>query len=66
MCLNLVDKYLQEFKKSKEGVVLNNHHTSSHIQGSWWDDSPYNDENEEPYDEEGSWEPVEEENIILH
>ena len=64
-CLNLIDKYLQEFKKSKEGVVLNNHHTSSHIQGSW-DDSSYNDENEEPYDEEGSWEPVEEENIILH
>lgn len=42
MCLNLIDKYLKEFKKSKEGN--NSQITSSYIQGSW-DDSPYNDEN---------------------
>ena len=48
MCLNLIDKYLKEFKKSKEGN--NSQIISSYIQGSW-DDSPYNDENhyEEDY-----------------
>ena len=42
MCLNLIDKYLKDFKKSKEGN--NSQITFSYIQGSW-DDSPYNDEN---------------------
>ena len=66
MCLNLIDKYLQEFKNSKLGIVSNNPHTRN-ILGSW-DDTPY-DENEEPYNEEDNynWELIEkEENIILH
>ena len=48
MCLNLIDKYLKEFKKLKEG----NHSqiTSSYIQGSW-DDVSYG-ENEHDYEEE--------------
>ena len=48
MCLNLIDKYLKEFKKSKGG----NHSqiTSSYIQGSW-DDLPYG-EDEPDYEEE--------------
>lgn len=47
MCLNLIDKYLKEFKKSKEGN--NSQITSPYIQGSW-DDTPY-DENENHYEE---------------
>ena len=42
MCLNLIDKYLQEFKKSKEGN--NSQISSRYVKGSW-DDSPYNDDN---------------------
>ena len=42
MCLNLIDKYLKEFKKSKEG---NNSQISSRYVKGFWDDSPYNDEN---------------------
>jgi len=47
MCLNLIDKYLKEFKKSKEGN--NSQITSPYIQGSW-NDTPY-DENENHYEE---------------
>ena len=48
MCLNLIDKYLKEFKKLKGG----NHSqiTSSYIKVSW-DDLPYG-ENEPDYEEE--------------
>lgn len=52
MCLNLIDKYLQEFKKSKEGIISNNPYTSQYISGSW-DDTPYN-ETENHYEEEHS------------
>lgn len=48
MCLNLIDKYLKEFKKSKEGN--NSQTTSSYIQGSW-DDNQYN-EDDNHYEEE--------------
>ena len=50
MCLNLIDKYLQEFKKSKEGIISNNPYKSQYISGSW-DDTPYN-ENENHYEED--------------
>jgi GMP synthase-like glutamine amidotransferase len=48
MCLNLIDKYLKEFKKSKK--ENNPQITSSYIQGSW-DDVPYG-ENEPDYEDE--------------
>ena len=42
MCLNLIDKYLKDFKKSKK--ENDSQITSQYVKGSW-DDSPYNDEN---------------------
>lgn len=48
MCLNLIDKYLKDFKKSKKENT--SQITSSYIQGSW-DDVPYG-ENEHDYEEE--------------
>lgn len=61
MCLNLIDKYLKEFKKSKE---VNNFQTSSpYIQGSW-DDTPY-DENEHNYEAEDEDYAKYEENLPL-
>jgi GMP synthase-like glutamine amidotransferase len=50
MCLNLIDKYLKDFKKSKEEIVSNNPYISPYIQGSW-NNTPY-DENENHYEED--------------
>ena len=60
MCLNLIDKYLKEFKKSKEGN--NSQISSRYVKGSW-DDSPYNDDNN--HYEEDHQDYYEEENEIL-
>lgn len=45
MCLNLIDKYLQEFKKSKKENI---YQMPSYMRDSW-DDPQYDDE--EPYEE---------------
>ena len=63
MCLNLIDKYLQEFKKSKEGIISNNPYTSQYIQSSWYD-SHY-DENEHNYEAEDEDYAKYEENLPL-
>jgi hypothetical protein len=54
MCLNLIDKYLKEFKNNKNTI---NPVYRSTI-------TPYNYDKEENYDEKENWEPVTE-NIEL-
>ena len=58
MCLNLIDKYLKEFKKSKEGN--NSQILSRYVKGSW-DDSPYNDDNNHYEEDHQDYNWVEEE-----
>jgi anthranilate/para-aminobenzoate synthase component II len=54
MCLNLINKYLQEFKKSKEGdtsQIIQNYNSYS-----WQEENPYGDD-ENPYgDDENHYE----------
>lgn len=50
MCLNLIDKYLKEFKDSKTGIVLNNFKP---VGG--WGEVQYDENHEEPYDEENNY-----------
>lgn len=49
MCLDLLDKYLKEFKQSKESNISNNYQTIN-ISGLKYSDNYYGDDNE--YDEE--------------
>lgn len=49
MCLDLLDKYLKEFKQSKESNISNNYQTID-ISGLKYSDNYYGDDNE--YDEE--------------
>ena len=53
-----IDKYLKEFKKSKEGN--NSQILSRYVKGSW-DDSPYNDDNNHYEEDHQDYNWVEEE-----
>jgi len=53
MCLNLIDKYLKEFKKSKElNTSLHSQILSIPLKSQWDDNDDHYDDNEKYYEEE--------------